>query len=328
MKKNNINIYMVYMYDCIFIGTSVPMLYFIYEYVQKNKDKKILIFESNKDKIGGAWHTISNSYAKNIDSAIHFITIYKDYKEIISKFKKINIYLDRISDDKFICKYENYKIHKKQGILYCKKGWDNLISNLFNILMDYDNIKIIYNFVNDICINYDSAKIILCNGKIFNSKKLFIPAMININYININNKKIFLVNDNLEKNTSIHVLVYINSNHIKYNENFHGVYDGSDFFDRVMFITNNIVNEKVNLIAILRISRNFKKYIKSLNFEIIEKFLKKENLLESFSIIDFTINFYKFYSRYHSYDINSKRINNNVIEMIDSRDFGKLLSYF
>ena len=332
------------MYDYIFIGTSAPMLYYINYLFEKNKlccTDNILIIEQNKSKIGGSWYSISNEFCHQVDHAIHFIPLYNNSDLIIQKLKRFNLDVDIIDSNNLIIEYEPYKVFNDNGLLYSKKGWFHLINTLYQNIISRDNVKIMFDKVNDIIITKNKINIKSKNN--YESKKIFIPAYIDLKYIYFNNTILYLNNDydKKEQVNTLHLLLYIKTNKIKYDENFHAIYDDIDIFDRVMFVanSNHMVSDKLNLIAILRVSRSYKNKIHDIH-NIEDKaynFLYEKDLIYESSVIGFEITEYKYYYRYNSFEKNKNiinntliknNINNNILEIVDTRDLGNTINLF
>ena len=330
------------MYDYIFIGTSGPMLYYINYLKKKNFIKntdKIIIFEQNKLRIGGAWYSISNEFCKDIDHANHFIPLYNQNSNIIiDSLKKLDIEVNKIDNKNLIIKYDNYKHFREKGLLYAKNGWHSLINKLYENLNE-KNFEFIFEKIDNINILKEYVEINYLN-KIIKTKKLYIPSYISINEININNDTITLLNDLDNKMTTFHIIIYLKTEKIKYDENFHAIYGDVDIFDRVMFITSkkNIISNNINLISILRFSRSYKNKINTIkNIEDeAYKFLIKNNLIYESIVKGYDITEYEFYFRYKCFEENKNKIKNKIIEnnfmesieMIDTRDLGNIINLF
>ena len=106
-----------------------------------------------------------------------------------------------------------------------------------------------------------------------------------------------------------------------------------------MFVTDNIINDQVNLICILRISRSYKN--KVLNIPNIDKealyFLYFKKLINNSIVIDKEITQYIYNFRFKSFIENKNNIKqhlqeNNIseenIELLDTRDFGPLVELY
>jgi hypothetical protein len=314
-------------FDYIFIGTSLPMLFFVNNFIMNKKVNKnnILIIEG-KNKIGGAWYTIDNKYCNNVDHGIHFIGAEAGISYVINEFKRYNIDLFKITN--FDIEYQNQKNYIETGMLGCKEGWNNLIMKLFNNIKD--RVKFNTEVTN---ITIDDECNLECKEMIFKCDKVFIPTHVNLKNITIHNNLI-----NLEKNMNIitvyHILFFIKSPIIKTDENFHGIYNREKLFDRASVITSkkNIVSDKINNIAILRISKKFKDTfmkITDIKEEGKKFLLEKKIICENSVIVDYEITSYKFNHRIADYENVKSQIKNfskrDSIEMVYTDDLGKLI---
>ena len=315
----------------LFIGTSLPMLYFINKYIKKNPTYQIFIFEK-LNYIGGAWYAITNKYCKNIDHGLHYIPCNNNYEIYKNEFSKLGININLINS--FKCTLNN-NCEKIYNFLYAKKGWSYVLYKLYNNLIKNKNITIKFNYeVKSININNNSC-IINDNFKL---DKVFIPSYISLDKINIFNDNILLPiqsQNNLKRGITnrnmytYHLLIFIKTNEILYDENFHGIYkDNNDLFDRIMFITNKekFKSDKVNLVALLRISRSHKDTFKEYDniMMLAFNFLKEKKLLHDSSVpIDYQITEYSFdYRAKHVKDIiHSIEKKTNSLEMLDTREF-------
>lgn len=329
------------MINHVFIGTSTPMLYYINYLIYKKKiNDNIIIVEKNENKIGGSWNYLSNKYCSKLDSAIHFITIKNNYDKIIKGFNNFDIELCKFDTNNLNIEYDNYKQFLDKGLLFAKEGWANLTYKLYSKLLKNKNITFLFKKIDKINIKSEFTELYY-DEKCIKTKKVYIPSYISNNEIYINNKKIILKNDNNKFTPikTIHLILYLKTNNIKHNENFHSIYDDIYLFDRVMFVTDNIINDNVNLICILRISRSYKN--KVLNIPNIGKealyFLYFKKLITNSIVIDKEITQYVYNFRFKSFIENKNNIKqhlqkNNIsdenIELLDTRDFGPLVELY
>ena len=270
------------MKQILFVGTSLPMLYFINKYIEKFPTCYIFIFEK-LNIIGGAWYNITNEYCNTIDHGLHYIPCNKNYQIYKNEFSKLGIDIELINS--FECNLNNNS-EKEYKFLYAKKGWSYTLNCLLNRLYKNKNVTIKLNYqVNSININSDSC---IINDK-FKFDKVYIPSYISLDNINILNNNILLpiqIQSNEKRGITnkkmytYHLLIFIKTDEILYDENFHGIYkDENNIFDRIMFITNKefFKSDCVNQVALLRISRShkdsFKEYnnIMMLGFDFLKK---------------------------------------------------------
>jgi hypothetical protein len=317
------------MYDKIYIGTSIPMLFYIYSNLKK--DEKILIL--NKEKYsGGSWFTISNKYCNDFDTAGHFIIIRNKEKvsKIKSLFKNLNI---AIGAQNAVIHNPNYKFINNSNIFYPKEGWDKIIKSLTEKI-GINNFSF-ENEVIDINIdNYVEIKINTKDGiKNINTKKVIIPSYIKLDKIKIKNHIIDL---DYELCNTYHVIFYckIVNNH-EYNNSFHGFYEGDLLFDRLTCVCNedkmnNITN--VNQLLIFRVSRTYKNIILEMNkTEIIEhffEFIKKKNInIKNIQVKDIEIFTYEFYYRQEYINDLIKKFNafRDKVAFVNTTDLGLLI---
>ena len=324
-----------------FIGTSVPMLYYVNYLIYKKKiTDNIVIIELNKNKIGGSWNFISNKYINRIDSGIHFITIDDNYNSILKGFGNLNIELCKFKSENLIIEYTNYRKFLKQGLLYAKDGWANLTHKLYSNLLNNKNITFLYKKIDKINVKPNYSELYY-NNNIIKTKQLCIPAYISINEVFVNNEPVIFKNDNNNNNQlkTLHLILYLKTEKIKFDENFHSIYDNIYGFDRVMFVTKNIINKSVNLICILRISRKWKKKINKIPKIHKEAlyFLYFKKLINNSIIINHEITEYSYNFRYKSFlencnNINKLLIKNNIsnknIQLLDTRDLGPLVELY
>lgn len=315
------------MYDIVYIGTSIPILFYIYFHLNQNENILIL----NKEKYyGGSWFTYSNKYCKNFDTAGHFIVIRnkENMDKVLSLFKSIGVELCFQKAEIF---NPNYKFIYDSLIFYPKEGWDKLITALVNkinrnIFLDTE--------VLDININDNVTLQIKTNNMIsyIETNKVVIPSYIKLDQIKIKDRIIQL---DYELCNTYHVIFYCKiSNSYKYSNSYHGFYEGNLIFDRLTCVCNiekmkDIKN--VNQLLIFRVSRSYKdKILKMKNKEIINKFYdfieKKKIILEDLVIKDLDLFTYSFYYRQNKIKILIKEISQyKNIELIDTTDLGSLI---
>lgn len=328
------------MIEYLFIGTSVPMLYYInYLIYKKVINKNIYIVEATKNKIGGAWNFLSNKYCNRLDSGIHFITINNNYDDIIKGFNNLNIKLCKLKASNLFIEYDNYKKFLKEGLLYATDGWANLTHKLYSNLLNNKNITFLYKKIYKINVKPSYIELYY-NNNIIKTKNICIPSYISVNELFIKNEVVNLKNDNnVKEMATFHLILYLKTEKIKYDENFHSIYDNIYVFDRIMFVTDNIINENVNLICLLRISRNYKKKINTISN--IDKealyFLYTKKLINNSIVIDYEITEYSYNFRYKSFIENCNNINKtlikhniskNNIKLLDTRDLGQLVGLY
>jgi hypothetical protein len=314
-------------YDNIYVGTSIPMLFYIYMNLDDSQNDLII----NKEKfIGGSWNIVSNEYCKNFDTAGHFIVIRdkNKLKNVLSLFKKLNIEIETQNPE---IHNDNYKFIYDSHIFYPKNGWDVISTTLIkkinkNILFNHEIIKInIFKNVN-LSIKHDN--------KISETtcRKIIIPSYIKLNQIKIN-KDIIPLNYTLCTTYHIVFFCYIEKN-LKYNNSYHGFFDGNLFFDRFTCVCNDekMVNKNnVNQLLILRVSRKCKNILDKITKEQVLKyfwdFIKKQNIeLKEIIVQDFKIYDYSFYYRQEIVKKLIKEFNNfKNIQFIDTTDLGKLI---
>ena len=312
------------MYDKIFVGTSIPMLFFIY-FHHKNED--ILII-NKETKVGGSWHTTTNSYCKDFDTAGHFIVIRNklNLDRVLKLFNDINVEIGYQNPEIL---NENYKFIYNSLIFYPIKGWDFLIKQL----LDKINYKIMFDTeVKEINVNgIVNIKVLVNNEiKILESNKIFIPSYIKLSKFYLNNSIIKL---DFEKCCTYHVIFYckIEDNN-KYNNTYHGFYEGDLIFDRLTCVCNpeKMLHIKtVNQLIICRVSRKFKHKILNFDKEDIHKyfldFLKIKNIqIDNLFIKNFELVKYDFNYRQNINEILNK-INTNNLEIINTTDLGLLI---
>lgn len=299
-----------------FIGTSVPMLFYVYQYSKKNRDHDIFIYE-NRDVVGGAWFTISNSYANNIDHGLHYIPCLVNNVELYKKlFGEFNISLKQIDS------YEN-EVSQLKCILYSESGWGDLKDQIYESLKSL-GVTFVNEKVESIIVRNNECN--LNTGSIFS--KVFLPAYIDIEKVEVNKEIIKLP---MTLMTTTHVLLFFKCDEIRYTENYHAILqDVTDFYyDRIMFVTEqkHFKTEEANVVAYLRVSRSFKESFKSLNYiENALNFLNKKKLISTNAkLIDHTITEYTYPFRADYVDMLQKQINNSNIEMLDTRSFETII---
>ena len=299
-----------------FIGTSVPMLFYVYQYSKKNRDHDIFIYE-NRDTVGGAWFTISNNYANNIDHGLHYISCLVNKVELYKKlFGEFNISLKQIDS------YEN-EVSQLKCILYSESGWGDLKDQIYESLKSL-GVTFVNEKVESIIVRNNECN--LNTGSIFS--KVFLPAYIDIEKVEVNKEIIKLP---MSLMTTTHVLLFFKCDEIRYTENYHAVLkDVTDFYyDRIMFVTeqNHFKTEEANVVAYLRVSRSFKESFKSLNYiENALNFLNKKKVISTNAkLIDHTITEYTYPFRADYVDMLRKQINNSNIEMLDTRRFETII---
>ena len=317
------------MYDKVYIGTSIPMLFYIY--LNLNNDENILIL-NKENYYGGSWFTISNNYCSDFDTAGHFIVIRnkEKYNKIINIFNELNIELEYQNAEIL---NPNYNFIYDSYIFYPKNGWDKLTKSLINKI-DIHNILFEKEVIDINIENNVEIKIKTDHGiESIITKKVIIPSYIKLDNIKSKNDIIDL---EYELCNTYHVIFYCKiENNFKYNNSFHGFYEGNLIFDRLTCICNkdkmkNINN--VNQLLIFRVSRIYKdKILKMDNKEIIEnfyKFIDKKNIkFENLLVKDIDIFNYPFYYRQDNIKalIEKLTVFGDKIKLINTTDLGLLI---
>lgn len=319
------------MYDKIYIGTSIPMLFYIYFHLNKNENILIL----NKETYyGGSWYTKSNKYCNDFDTAGHFIVIRnkKNMDKVLLLFKSIDV---EICHQNAEIHNDNYKFIYDSLIFYPKDGWDKLINTLINKINSEIrlNTKVLEIYINNnVMIKIKQDNII----KNIETKKIILPSYVKLNNIIVNNK---IFNLDYKLCTTYHIIFYCKiKNNYKYNNSFHGFYEGDLLFDRLTCVCNPDKMKdfnNVNQLLILRVSRAFKdKFLKMDNHEITNnffKFINKKNInFKNLKIKDLEIFDYKFYYRQdHIINLMNQINKFKNIELINTTDLGMLIeNYF
>jgi|UniRef100_A0A6C0ISU2 hypothetical protein len=314
-------------YDKIYIGTSLPLLAYIY--FNRKENEKILII-NKENYIGGSWFTKSNEYVNNLDTAGHFILFRnKDIgKKILHFFSNIGILMVNQNVD---IRNKNYKFIENCIVLYPEQGW----IQMFNIfLKKIDTYILLEHTVYSIETNNKSVTVRINNKKEqfeFTCNELVVPSYLKLNNIKFDNQVIEL---NYTLCKTYHCLFYCNTKNNNFDEKYHGFFDGSLFFDRFTtlkdkrFIKNN--NKNINQVFILRVSRNFKNIIDDItNTEINKKlieFFQKEKINIGFEVVDIEkINYEFFYRQDNIIECQNLMENIKNIKLLNTTDLGLII---
>jgi hypothetical protein len=319
-------------YDKVYVGTSLSMLFYINATHKKEENFIIL---NKEDYYGGAWYTKSNSHCLNFDQAGHFIIIrnFDNLQKVLELFKNINIKMKNQSAE---IKNENYKFIHESIILYPEHGWNSLTNALVNNIGS-SNI-FLNNEVVDINApsNADNIIEVTIKGKneikTIRTRELFLPSYIKLNNITINGKEIKL---HSKRCITYHVILYCKIDKNKYDNSFHGFYNGDSYFDRLTSVCNKNKMTDIdvtNQLLVLRVSRNFKDSICSASKDDITKyfykFISKHNIiLPNLKINDVELCDYEFCDRQNKIEelITNINFEKTKINLLNTTDVGSLI---